>query len=103
MMSGAEVVRRRARLNVGKWRSEVDIVKIAVDSGLQVTLEGCINREENRVVVGSLRALQQFADALRRSVALESQDAFEPDRWSEALIDCRAISKLIEADPLMLV
>jgi hypothetical protein len=81
----------------------VDIVKIAVDSGLEVILEGCIDREENRSVIGSLQALQRFADALRTSVALETQDAIEPDHWSDTLLDCRAISKLIESDPLMLI
>lgn len=93
----------RAGLNVGKRRSEVDIVKIAVDSGLQVKLEDCIDRDENRSVVGSLQALQRFADALRSSLALETQDALDPLYWRDPLIDCRAISKLIEADPLMLI
>ena len=51
----------------------MDILKIAMDSGLQVILDGRIGREEYRSVVGSVQALQRFADALRMSVAHEAQ------------------------------
>ena len=49
----------------------MDILKIAVDSGMQVILDGRIGSEEYRSVVGSIQALQRFADALLMSVAHE--------------------------------
>lgn len=42
----------------------MDILKIAANSGMQVTLDGRIGRQEYRSVVGSLQALQRFADNL---------------------------------------
>jgi hypothetical protein len=51
----------------------MDILKIAADSGMQVILDGRIGREEYRSVVGSVQALQRFAEALCRSVTLGTQ------------------------------
>jgi hypothetical protein len=56
-----------------EWRSAVEILKIARDSGMQVILDGRIGREEYRSVVGSVQALQRFAEALCKSIILETQ------------------------------
>jgi hypothetical protein len=45
----------------------VDILKIATQSGMLVTLDGRIGQQEYRSVCGSLQALQRFADALLAS------------------------------------
>jgi hypothetical protein len=50
----------------------MDIVKLAKDAGMQVVLDARIGREEYRSVHGSIQALQRFADALRASVAGET-------------------------------
>jgi hypothetical protein len=42
----------------------MDILKIAIQSGLLITLDGRIGRQEYRSVYGSIQALQRFADAL---------------------------------------
>jgi hypothetical protein len=54
-------------------RNAMDILKIAAESGMQVVLDGRIGREEYRSVVGSVQALQRFANALRISIAEEAQ------------------------------
>jgi hypothetical protein len=46
----------------------MDILEIAANSGMQITLDGRIGREEYRSVYGSVQALQLFADALLASV-----------------------------------
>jgi hypothetical protein len=42
----------------------MDILKMAVNSGLLVTLDGRIGREEYRSVHGSISALDRFANAI---------------------------------------
>jgi hypothetical protein len=42
----------------------MDIIEIAVASGMQVTLDGRIGTQEYRSVYGSLQALRRFADAV---------------------------------------
>ena len=43
----------------------MDILKIAIASGMQVTLDGRIGTQEYRSVHGSLQALRRFAEAVR--------------------------------------
>jgi hypothetical protein len=50
----------------------MDILKLAKDSGMLIVLDGRIGREEYMSVYGSIQALQRFADALRASVANET-------------------------------
>ncbi|MCX4149984.1 MULTISPECIES: hypothetical protein [Paraburkholderia] len=50
----------------------MDIFEMAIDSGMHVILDGRIGNEEYRSVVGSVQALQRFADALLKSVAHET-------------------------------
>ncbi|MEA3120445.1 MAG: hypothetical protein QOI13_3715 [Paraburkholderia sp.] len=50
----------------------MDIVKLAKDAGMLVVLDGRIGREEYRSVYGSMQALQRFAEALRASLADET-------------------------------
>jgi hypothetical protein len=83
--------------------AEVDILKIATDSGMQVMLDGSIGREEFRSVVGSVQALQRFADALCMLDARETHDVHARVDTSDHLIDRRAIARLIEADPLLFI
>ncbi|MGF6757113.1 hypothetical protein [Paraburkholderia sp. GAS42] len=47
----------------------MDIIDIARASGMAVTLEGRIGREEYQSVCGSLSALQRFADAVLQCAA----------------------------------
>lgn len=42
----------------------MDIIEIAVASGMQITLDGRIGTQEYRSVYGSLQALRRFADAV---------------------------------------
>jgi hypothetical protein len=42
----------------------MDILKIAIASGMQVTLDGRIGTQEYRSVYGSLQALRRFAEAV---------------------------------------
>jgi hypothetical protein len=42
----------------------MDILKIAIASGMQVTLDGRIGTQEYRSVHGSLQALRRFAEAV---------------------------------------
>lgn len=50
----------------------MDIVKLAKDAGMLVVIDGRIGREEYRSVYGSMQALQRFAEALRASIADET-------------------------------
>jgi hypothetical protein len=54
----------------------MDILKVAMNSGLLVTLDGRIGREEYRSVHGSLAALDRFANAILASAAIK-QSAIE--------------------------
>jgi hypothetical protein len=51
----------------------MEILKIARDSGMQVILDDRIGREEYCSVVGSVQALQRFAEALCKSIVQETQ------------------------------
>ena len=51
----------------------MEILKIARDSGMQVILDDRIGREEYCSVVGSVEALQRFAETLCKSVVQETQ------------------------------
>ena len=51
----------------------MEILKIARDSGMQVILDGRIGREEYCSVVGSVQALQRFAESLCKSIVQETQ------------------------------
>ena len=42
----------------------MDIIELAIASGMQVTLDGRIGTQEYRSVYGSLQALRRFAEAL---------------------------------------
>ncbi|MFD1558227.1 hypothetical protein ACFSHT_21775 [Paraburkholderia silviterrae] len=42
----------------------MDILELAIASGLQVTLDGRIGMQEYKSVYGSLQALLRFADAV---------------------------------------
>ena len=42
----------------------MDIIELAVASGMQVTLDGRIGTQEYRSVYGSLQALRRFAEAV---------------------------------------
>ena len=50
----------------------MDIIDMARASGMAVTLEGRIGREEYQSVCGSLSALQRFAEAVRQGVVQQS-------------------------------
>lgn len=50
----------------------MDILSIATESGLLVTLDGRIGCQEYRSVHGSIQALQRFADALLASGAVDN-------------------------------
>lgn len=47
----------------------MDIIDMARASGMAVTLDGRIGREEYQSVCGSLSALQRFAEAVRQGAA----------------------------------
>jgi hypothetical protein len=47
----------------------MDIIDMVRASGMTVTLDGKIGREEYQIVCGSLSALQRFAEAVRHSKA----------------------------------
>ena len=81
----------------------MDILKIAMDSGMQVIAEDVAGCEETRGVVGSLQALQKFADALSMPVARDSRRSNGRTGMCEPIIDCPAIWRLVESDPLMIV
>jgi hypothetical protein len=51
----------------------MEILKLARESGMLVILDGRIGREEYCSVVGSVQALQQFAEALCKSIVQEAQ------------------------------
>jgi hypothetical protein len=51
----------------------VEILKIARDSGMQIILNGRIGSEEYRSVIGSVEALERFAEALCKSVLPEGR------------------------------
>ncbi|CAL8476981.1 conserved protein of unknown function (plasmid) [Caballeronia sp. S22] len=61
---------------------EMDIEKIARDSGLLVVLDGRIGREEYKSVCGSLHALQRFADSVCELLSREPR-ATSIDRLRE--------------------
>ncbi|AIO35500.1 hypothetical protein DM39_4255 [Burkholderia cenocepacia] len=46
----------------------MDIIELAIASGLQVTLDGRIGTQEYSSVHGSLQALRRFADAVAITV-----------------------------------
>ncbi len=50
----------------------MDILELARNSGMLVTLDARIGREEYRSVYGSLQALERFAAAVRESIALSA-------------------------------
>ena len=52
----------------------MDILKIAMDSGMQVILDGRIGSEEYRSVIASVQALQRFAGALLTTVTNDIQN-----------------------------
>ena len=81
----------------------MDILKIAVDSGMRVIADDVAGCGETRNVVGSLQALQKFANTLSTSVARESRSANCRSGAHDPVIDCPAIWQLVESDPLMLV
>ena len=68
----------------------MDILKLAQDAGMQVVLDGRIGREEYRSVYGTIQALQRFADALRASVADETDPPGAGAEISEKLGNCEA-------------
>ena len=68
----------------------MDILKLAQDAGMQVVLDGRIGREEYRSVYGTIQALQRFADALRASVADETDHPGTRAQISEQLGNCEA-------------
>ena len=53
----------------------MDILEIAANLGMIVTLNDRIGSEEYRSVYGSIQALQRFADALLASAANETRYA----------------------------
>jgi hypothetical protein len=58
----------------------MDILTIAIDSGLLVTLDGRIGREEYKSVHGSIIALDRFASAILALAAVEhSPDRVAPE------------------------
>jgi hypothetical protein len=50
----------------------MDLIQLAQASGMLVTLDGRIGREEYRSIYGSLAALQRFADAVMNSQGQDS-------------------------------
>jgi hypothetical protein len=50
----------------------MDIIDMARASGMAVTLDGRIGREEFQSVCGSLSALQRFAEAVRQGTVQQS-------------------------------
>jgi len=85
--------------NLIKWGGDMDIVKIALAAGMQVSGSDCAEYKDGGSVVGSLQALQRFADALHATVERESSGT----RVRDTLVDCPAIRNLVESDPLMFV
>jgi hypothetical protein len=68
----------------------MDILKLAQDAGMEVVLDGRIGREEYRSVYGTIQALQRFADALRASVADETDPPGARAEITEKLGNCEA-------------
>jgi hypothetical protein len=68
----------------------MDILNLAKDAGMQVILDGRIGGEEYRSEYGSVHALQRFADALRASVADETDHPGTRAQISEQLGNCEA-------------
>jgi hypothetical protein len=52
----------------------MDILEMARNSGMLVTLDARIGREEYHSVYGSVQALQRFADALHESLSLKANE-----------------------------
>lgn len=52
----------------------MDILNMARDSGMLITLDARIGHEEYHSVYGSLQALQRFADAIRESLRFKTDD-----------------------------
>jgi hypothetical protein len=73
----------RSRLPTVAKEVAVDILTIAMNSGLLVTLDGRIGREEYKSVHGSLAALDRFANAiLACAAAKQSGDEVTPESIS---------------------
>jgi hypothetical protein len=53
----------------------MDIIDMARASGLVVILDGRIGHEEYQSVLGSISALQRFAESLRERAAHENESA----------------------------
>lgn len=56
----------------------MEILDLARESGLFITLDGRIGREEYRSVHGSLNALERFVDALLTHHAIRARDERAP-------------------------
>ncbi len=81
----------------------MDILKIALDAGMQVWGNESAGQKGGRGVAGSMQALQRFADALYASGEKELWDARASFESRDTLVDCPAIRKLVESDPLMFI
>ena len=59
----------------------IDVVELAIASGMQVTLDGRIGTQEYRSVYGSLQALLCFAEALlvKGQLFADRETLIEPD------------------------
>ncbi|SOE98845.1 hypothetical protein SAMN05446635_6829 [Burkholderia sp. OK233] len=55
----------------------MDILKMAMNAGMQVILDGRIGTQSYQSVYGSIQALQRFAEALRAATASETQSLVE--------------------------
>jgi hypothetical protein len=65
----------------------MDIIELAIASGMQVTLDGRIGTQEYRSVYGSLQALRRFAEALlvKGSLVVDRETLTEAGSRTESL------------------
>jgi hypothetical protein len=65
----------------------MELLEIAIASGMQVTLDGRIGMQEYRSVQGSLEALRRFAEAvlLTAPTVAERQELTEADGQTDSL------------------
>ncbi|CAB3696373.1 hypothetical protein LMG24238_03390 [Paraburkholderia sediminicola] len=72
----------------------MDIIDMARASGMAITLDGRIGREEYQSVCGSLSALQRFAEAVRQGAAQQSGHQARTAAHSQSMRSMRSVRNL---------
>lgn len=78
---------RNPRSECGRAEPHKDLLELARDCGMTVTLDACIGRERYESVTGSCDALQRFALAYRQLVARRPEQQIGRgllERWAKA-------------------